>query len=124
MLADTSSPSEAFYSPLGCIARRTYWLRLIALAVLILASVWWGNGLLPGSILLTCLLLLPLQVMKRGRDTGWGAWIAFLLLVPGVNLVALLILGLVPTTGVATVENEATPVERARLMDELIRQMK
>lgn len=128
-MATTTSSSEAIYSPFGRISRGTYWTRLAVIALGIGGAVWWGNGLLSGSILLVSLFLLPLQVMKRGRDAGWGGWVALLLLLPVVNSIVLLALGLVstqaqPVVGGKSGDVESTPTERARDMDALIRQMK
>ena len=56
-----------------------------------------GPNMLAGTVMVACILWLPLVVAKRAHDCGWTGWLALALLVPGVNLVVLLALALWPT---------------------------
>ncbi|MAM85924.1 MAG: hypothetical protein CME36_01265 [unclassified Hahellaceae] len=84
----------------GRLGRSAYWAAMAGL--LAAAALLWANGLLSSASLPVYLILLYpfLAVMaKRSRDTGWPAWLSVLVILPGLNLLWLLILGITPSRG-------------------------
>ncbi|GAA3948907.1 DUF805 domain-containing protein [Allohahella marinimesophila] len=82
----------------GRLGRSGYWLALAGL--LAVTGLLWANGLFStASLPLYLLLLYPFLAIlaKRSRDTGWPAWLSVLFLIPGLNVLWMIVLGLTPS---------------------------
>ncbi len=112
----TPSIAWLMLSPIGRISRQPYWLGfiLVWIVILIAMRMWW-TSLGPGTELtelnlihfmesnpLFPFLFFALQwvelalVIKRCQDIGVTGFLALLIFVPFVNVVAVLIFGVIP----------------------------
>jgi len=113
----TPSVAWALLSPIGRISRNAYWhgMFLVWLVILIAMHMWWSsldpsmplsevdiNGF-AGSNPLFPLLFFALQwvelalVIKRCQDIGVTGFLAILILIPGINLITVIVLGFIPS---------------------------
>ncbi|MBO6754918.1 MAG: DUF805 domain-containing protein [Roseibium sp.] len=108
-----------FLSPIGRLGRHAYWLgfAFVWLIIAMALRMWW-TSLDPGvnveelslisfmeSNPLFPILFFVLQwielamVIKRCQDIGITGFLALLIFIPGVNLLAVIIFGVVPSAG-------------------------
>lgn len=103
---------ESLISSEGRLGRFSFILRIVILAVLVYAvyeaasytfeRVWHGHfGTLAVFMTivagLICSFVALMQVLKRLRDMGKGAYLSLLMLVPGVNVLFLLYAAIAPS---------------------------
>ena len=103
---------ESFISSEGCIGRVVFVVRVLILAVLVYGIShyaiehfhhWHHGTYLPLGIFISlifgliALFLCLMQLLKRLRDMGKGAYLSILLLVPGINLLLLIYAALAPS---------------------------
>ena len=103
---------DRFISSEGQIGRVVFVVRLLILAVLVgvvdhyvmeYFHHWHHGTYAPLGVFVSiifglfCVLALLMQLLKRLRDMGKGAYLSILLLVPGVNVLLLLYASVAPT---------------------------
>lgn len=91
---------ETFWSPSGVIPRATFNTRLALLLGAILGSIAWaggGSSLGAGTVLLGALVLVLVQATKRARDGLGSGWWAVGVAIPGLGLLMLVALAVVPS---------------------------